>query len=285
MTKNWQQAAELQLESEFISKQPLGGGDFAESFHVTLADSREVFIKTHTNPPPYFFSTEAAGLQWLAQTSEVNVPEVLAFSDEPPFLVLQWVQIGQRKASTEVEFGRQLAKLHQGKFECFGRPDKRTTGSQAVPNEPCDSWVEFYASRRLLPLAKLASEKGALKTSCIKKIELLSTKLDSFTASAEKPSLLHGDLWAGNRVVDSTGKSWLIDPAAHGGHREFDLAMMRLFGGYEPECFASYKEMYPLEEGWQERISLHQLAPLMVHAIKFGSSYAAATEQAVSEYV
>ena len=95
---------------------------------------------------------------------------------------------------------------------------------------------------------------------------------------------LHGDLWAGNRVVDETGQSWLIDPAAHGGHREFDLAMMRLFGGFGPNCFAAYHEVAPLATGWQERVELHQLAPLIVHAVKFGGSYPYAAAQAIATY-
>ena len=92
---------------------------------------------------------------------------------------------------------------------------------------------------------------------------------------------LHGDLWAGNRLVDDAGRSWLIDPAAHGGHREFDLAMMRLFGGYGPDCFGAYEDDHPLADGWERRVPLHQLAPLVVHAIKFGGGYAGATERAL----
>ena len=101
----------------------------------------------------------------------------------------------------------------------------------------------------------------------------------------EPASLLHGDLWAGNRLVDRQGESWLIDPAAHHGHREFDLAMMRLFGGYTDQCFAAYDECYPLQAGWAERVLLHQLAPLLVHAIKFGGSYVGAVDQAVKPYL
>ncbi|MEX2625882.1 MAG: fructosamine kinase family protein, partial [Ilumatobacteraceae bacterium] len=99
----------------------------------------------------------------------------------------------------------------------------------------------------------------------------------------EAPARLHGDLWAGNRLVDRQGRSWLIDPAAHGGHREFDLAMMRLFGGYGQDCFAAYAETFPLADGWEARVPLHQLAPLVVHAIKFGGGYVAATARALDE--
>ena len=106
--------------------------------------------------------------------------------------------------------------------------------------------------------------------------------LGEFGAADEPPARLHGDLWAGNRLVDRTGRSWLVDPAAHGGHREFDLAMMRLFGGFGTAAFDAYDAAFPLADGWENRVSLHQLAPLVVHAVKFGGSYRGATVAAVA---
>ncbi len=106
-------------------------------------------------------------------------------------------------------------------------------------------------------------------------MERLAGSLERFDDGAP-PARLHGDLWAGNRLVDPSGASWLIDPAAHGGHREFDLAMMRLFGGFAPAAFAAYEEAHPLSPGWADRVELHQIAPLVVHAIKFGGGYVGA---------
>lgn len=285
MNAPWQTAVERQLNSEIVEKSRLGGGDFAESYQALLSDGRNIFVKTHSNPPARFFTTEAKGLQWLSAADCVNVPTVLAYSDTPPFLALEWVSIGHRGSASEQLFGQQLAQLHQAGFDCFGRPDECSTGSQAVPNAPCDSWVEFYATQRLLPLARKAFDAKALSSRCIAQIEHIASILDTFEAADEPPALLHGDVWAGNRVVDQSGNSWLIDPAAHGGHREFDLAMMRLFGGYDDTCFAAYNEHFPLQSDWQHRVALHQLAPLMVHAIKFGGAYRASTEQAVALYV
>lgn len=285
MTQQWQATAESLLGTGIVRKQSLSGGDFAESYQAWLDDGRQCFIKTHKNPPSGFFTTEAAGLTWLRESGHVNVPEVLAVSDTPPLLALEWIDIGRANASTETAFGEALARLHAEPFSCFGRPDQATTGSQAMPNTPCDTWVEFYAERRLLPLVKKASDYGALSKNCLRKIERIAERLEEFGAASEPPRLLHGDLWAGNRVVDSQGASWLIDPAAHGGHREFDLAMMQLFGGYGQACFDAYQQCFPLESGWQHRIALHQLAPLAVHAIKFGGSYAHSTEAAASQFV
>ncbi|MEM9033805.1 MAG: fructosamine kinase family protein [Actinomycetota bacterium] len=263
----------------------LGGGDVAESSRIDLDDGRTVFAKTHRSPPPGFFTTEAAGLRWLRDAGAVRVPEVLAVDDEPPsFLALEWIDEGGRRTDTEAELGRSLAELHGAGAPSFGREDRRTTGSRALPNDPCETWVEFYGERRLRPLARLAADGGALAPSTITDLERVADRLDVVGGPPEPPARLHGDLWAGNRLVDAAGRSWLIDPAAHGGHREFDLAMMRLFGGFGPACFEAYDEAAPLADGWADRIELHQLAPLVVHAIKFGAAYVPATERAIAAY-
>jgi fructosamine-3-kinase len=244
-----------------------------------------VFAKTHPTAPPAFFSTEAAGLRWLAEPGVVPVPQVLAVSDgSPNYLVLEWIEEGRRRADTELLIGHGIAALHRAGAPSFGRADRRTTGSRALPNEPCASWPEFYATQRLLPLARLAADERALEPAAIAGLERVAAVLDQFPGSDEPPARLHGDLWAGNRMVDRQGRSWLIDPAAHGGHREFDLAMMRLFGGFQADAFAAYMEDFPLADGWQDRVDLHQIAPLVVHAIKFGGGYAGAAARAIAPY-
>ncbi len=269
------------LDDEVIEWWPITGGDVADAYRVTLADERTVFAKTKAHPPPGFFSTAAAGLHWLQGADAVPVPTVVAVSDDPPLLVLEWIDEGSSTATTEVALGRGLAELHRTGAPSFGREDRRSTGSRGLPNEPCDTWAEFYATQRLEPLARLAEQGGALDGDTVAGLHEIAANLDSLGGPIEAPARLHGDLWAGNRLVDRNGDSWLIDPAAHGGHREFDLAMMRLFGGFGDDCFAAYAEVSPLEDGWQERVLLHQLAPLTVHAVKFGGSYGSATRQAV----
>jgi fructosamine-3-kinase len=270
------------LDRDVVELTPLGGGDVADAFRARLDDGTTVFAKTHPSAPPGFFSTEAAGLTWLREARAIPVPEVLAVSDEPPLLILEWIEPGRPKRTTERDLGRALAALHASGAPSFGRQDRRTTGSRGLPNEPCATWVEFYADNRLLPLARLAADAGALPGAAIRELESVAARLDELAGPPEPPARLHGDLWAGNRVVGAGGVSWLIDPAAFGGHREFDLAMMRLFGGYGDDCFAAYAEATPLAAGWVERVSLNQLAPLVVHAIKFGSSYVGPTLQALA---
>ena len=264
----------------------LSGGDVAESYRMELADGRTVFAKTHRNPPANFFTTEASGLRWLRESDAVAVPEVLSVSDGdaamPPHLVLEWIdEAAGGPPDGDVAFGRALARLHRAGAPTFGRQDRRTTGSLALPNDPCDNWVEFFGDRRLGVLVRIARDRRALPDTTLTKLERTIERLGEFGVPVEPPARLHGDLWAGNRLIDRSGRSWLIDPACHGGHREFDLAMMQLFGGFGPGCFDGYLAEWPPAAGWEARVPLHQLAPLVVHAIKFGGGYAAATERAL----
>ncbi len=269
------------LDCVVVTMTPLGGGDVADSYRAVLDDGRAVFAKTKRDAATGFFVTEAVGLGWLREAGAAAVPEVLAVSDDPPFLILDWIEPGYPTGTTESDFGRALAALHRAGAPFFGREDRRTTGSRGLPNDPETSWAEFYAEQRLVPLARLCRDSGSLPKRAIAGLESVANRIDDLAPPEEPPSRLHGDLWAGNRLVGAGGVSWLIDPAAFGGHREFDLAMMRLFGGFGRDCFAAYEETFPLAAGWEWRIPLHQLAPLAVHAIKFGGSYVSATQHAL----
>lgn len=263
---------------------PLGGGDVADSYRVVLDDGTAVFAKTKRDAVHEFFVTEAVGLSWLRNAGAVSVPEVLAVSDKPAYLILEWIEPGYPAPGTEADLGIALARLHDSGAPFFGREDRRSTGSRGLPNEPCETWAEFYATQRLLPLARLARDGRVLSDKAVQQLGSIVNRIDDLVGPAEPPARLHGDLWGGNRLVGAGGTSWLIDPAAHGGHREFDLSMMRLFGGFGEDCYSAYDEAAPLAGGWAERITLHQLAPLVVHSIKFGGPYVPATEQAIAGY-
>lgn len=268
----------------------LRGGDVAEAFRVVLADGGTVFAKTHRRPPPGFFTTEAAGLAWLREAEALPVPAVIAVTDgevdrgQSPWLVLEWIDESRRAAPDEAGFGTALAALHRAGAPQFGREDRRTTGSRGLPNDPGPTWADFYATRRLIPLAKLLRDSRRLGDDAARLaggLDDVAGRITDLAGPVEPPARLHGDLWAGNRIVDTDGRSWLIDPACFGGHREFDLAMMRLFGGFGSRVFAAYAEAAPLADGWEARIPLNQLAPLAVHAIKFGGAYPAALADAL----
>jgi fructosamine-3-kinase len=179
----------------------LGGGDVAESYRFELADGRTcVFAKTHRDPPPHFFTTEANGLRWLRQPGVMPVPEVLAVSDgddgSPPRLVLEWIEQARRVSPEgEAAFGRALARLHRAGSPCFGRADGRTTGSLGLPNDPCDTWVEFYGQRRLVSCSDWRTIGRRCRHPRISKLQLTIERLEEFGGSPEPPARLHGDLW------------------------------------------------------------------------------------------
>jgi fructosamine-3-kinase len=269
------------LGDTVVAMTPLRGGDVAEAYRVRLGTGDDVFAKTHAASPPGFFTTEATGLRWLRDAAALPVPAVLAVADDPPFLVLEWIHEDPRARPDDAAFGRDLAALHRAGAPSFGREDKRSTGSRGLPNEPTRTWPEFFASQRLEPIARLIRDTRELDGALARRLEGVAARITTLVGPDEAPARLHGDLWAGNRVVDASGQSWLIDPACIGGHREFDLAMMRLFGGFAGAAFAAYAEVAPLADGWEARVSLHQLAPIGIHAIKFGGGYVPALDRAL----
>ncbi|MBJ7328715.1 MAG: fructosamine kinase family protein [Solirubrobacteraceae bacterium] len=253
------------------SVQSVGGGDLNDAYAVSLDDGSRVFVKTRAGAPAEEYATEAAGLEWLAEPGALAVPEVVAVG--PDFLALSWVDEGG--ALDEEALGRGLARLHAAGAAGFGGPTPMRLGPVVLPNDPCSTWAEFYAERRLLPLVAMARDRGALDAAGAVAVESVCSRMTSLAGPAEPPARLHGDLWSGNVMAGVDGRPWLIDPAAYGGHREVDLAMLSLFGGTRPRVVAAYEEVSPLAEEWRERVELWQLLPLLVHAVLFEGGYGA----------
>lgn len=266
----------------------VGGGDINEAWHVWL-NGEEAFVKTRPDAGQGEYALEAAGLRWLAEPEALRVPRSIEVADD--YLALEWVEPGRLSAEGAEELGRGLAAIHGTGAPNFGDPGfgeqlgiEARIGSLRLPNEPSEDWCSFYAERRLLPLARIARERGALTGAGVAAVERVCERLDELAGPAELPARLHGDLWSGNVHADVEGRPWLIDPAAYGGHREVDLAMLRLFGAPSERVFAAYGEVTPLADGWQERVSLWQLLPLLVHAVLFGGSYCSAAERVAEGY-
>jgi fructosamine-3-kinase len=263
----------------------VGGGDINEAFRVVLADGSDAFVKTRPDAAPGEYSAEAAGLRWLAEPGALRTPRVLAVDDR--YLALDWVSPGRLDDSGAEELGRGLAHTHAAGASAFGADgDCRHArfGSLALANDPTRDWPTFYAERRLRPLAGLARERRALSQAGVDAVERVCERLPELAGPPEPPARLHGDLWSGNVMADSTGRPWLVDPSVYGGHREVDLAMLRLFGAPSDRLFAAYEEVAPLAAGWQERVELYQLLPLLVHTVLFGGSYGAAAERVALRY-
>ena len=220
------------------------------------------------------FAAEANGLRWLAEAAAVPVPEVLAVT--PSALVISMIPPGSPTPEAAFGFGADLARLHAAGADRFGAPWRGFIASLPLDNAggaDATEWPQWYATRRLLPYLRLAVDTGALRPEDARLVEAVADRIGSLAGPAEPPSRIHGDCWAGN-VLWSGGRGWLIDPAAHGGHRETDLAMLDLFGAPSLDrIIAGYHDTVPLAAGWRSRIPLHQLHPLLVHACLFGAAY------------
>ncbi len=274
------------------------GGSINEAWALELAGGGRAFVKTRADTAPGEYATEAAGLRWLAQADAVAVPGVLAVGedDRPRFLALEWVDEGRLDAAGEEELGRGLAALHAAGAPDFGAPPPGAVGPPGaiaplrigeleLSNSPAADWPSFYVKRRLVPLVALCLERGTLSASGARAVERVCERIGDLAGPAEPPARLHGDLWGGNVLAGADGRARLIDPAAYGGHREVDLAMLRLFGAPSERVFAAYDEVTPLADGHRERVELWQLFPLLVHAALFGGSYGASVERAAVRYV
>ncbi|MET9028842.1 fructosamine kinase family protein [Nocardia sp. NPDC004168] len=251
------------------------GARHAWTLHrAETADGRTVFVKASAEPTSVF-AAEAAGLSWLRATAPdpagALLPQVLAADDRT--LVLPWLEeTGPTPAAAE-RFGRELAALHAARAERFGAPWEGWIASLPLPNTPTDGpWSRWYAEQRLAPyLARAAAALGADGT---RLIERVIDRIDELAGPAEPPVRIHGDLWSGN-IVWTRERAMLVDPAAHAGHRETDLAMLALFGApHLDRIRAAYHETHPPADGWRTRTPLH---PLLVHVALFGAGYRART--------
>ncbi|MBO0844345.1 MAG: fructosamine kinase family protein [Nocardioides sp.] len=265
--------AEELLGAAVAATAPVAGGDNATATKLRLSSGRSAFMKTLTHAPDGFFAAEAVGLRWLGDAGGVQVPEVLAV--EADCLILAWVEPGKLTTEAAGDFGRALAKTHDAGAPSYGLHHDGYIGRLPLPNKSAPTWAEFYATRRVLPYLKLARDRRSITPEGAEAIEKLMGRLGELVPE-EGPRRLHGDLWNGNVIWTHDGGCCVIDPAAHGGHRETDLAMLALFGlPHLPRVLQAYEEVSPLADGWSDRVGLHQLHPLLVHACLFGGGYGA----------
>jgi fructosamine-3-kinase len=249
-------------------------------YRAELADGRAVFAKVAGTGLGGVFEAEARGLRWLAEAGSVGVPEVLGWDDAT--LAVSWVPAERAGPAAAERFGRGLARLHRFGAPRFGAPWPGFIASLSMPNDfpapasdpvTVTTWPDWYRACRVLPYLRLAVDAGTLSRTDARLVESAAARAADVAGPDEPPSRIHGDLWSGN-VLWSGGSGWLIDPAAHGGHRETDLAMLALFGApHEDRILGAYADQAPLAPGWRQRVPLHQLFPLLVHVILFGAAY------------
>ena len=262
------------LTHQRIRETPVGGGSVSTASRLTLDDGASVFTKTWPSgkAPEGFFAAEARGLEWL-RAGGAPVPEVIVAL--PDMIAMEWIEPGEPTRAAAEQFGRDLAALHRSGADAFGAEWTGYVGPLSRDNTVSPGpWGSWFGDRRLLPYLKISADRGALSGTEVALVERLVQTIETY-AGSERPSRTHGDLWPGNVLWAADGRARLIDRAAQGGHRETDLAELALFGGapHLDTILAAYREVYPLVDGWEARVPLHQLHLLLVHTAAFGASY------------
>lgn len=259
------------------------GGDINEAYCL-VTSSGKYFLKVNDkNKYPLMFEKETAGLDLLRKHCSLVIPQVTGtgFTGNKQWLVLEWLDKGSPKKDMWEKFGEALATMHQHPNENFGLADDNYIGSLKQLNKQHNDWSLFYAECRIKPLVKILFDREAFLLKDIQIADSFCRELqDRFPD--EPASLLHGDLWAGNYLIHSSGYAALFDPAVYFGHREMDIGMTKLFGGFDRRFYDAYQASYPLEKEWQKRLSITQLYPILVHAVLFGGHYIGSAKAIIS---
>lgn len=274
------------LGRDIACVESVAGGDINRAYCLTLVGGARAFAKVNSNRLAGMFSAEARGLRWLRDAGAIRVPEVLGVGEgDEGFLLLEWLDSGVPAGGFDERLGTELAALHRAGAVTLGWTCDNYIGSLPQSNTPSATWAEFFWERRLWAQARRAVSEHRIDEALLRALESLGGRMVELLGVEEPPARLHGDLWSGNLMVGPAGEPCLVDPAVYGGHREVDLAMMRLFGGFGPPVFAAYHEAFPLSSGHEDRVALYQLYPLLVHVNLFGGGYAAQVKRIVERYV
>ncbi|SMO84887.1 fructosamine kinase family protein [Gracilimonas mengyeensis] len=264
------------------SEKGIYGGDINEAAKVQLEDDRTFFVKWNSDAPRGMFEAEAEGLELLKNAgTQLEVPVVKLTAEN--FLVLDWIEEGGGRQNSSYEFGQELAKMHKNTDDQFGLNHDNFIGKLPQSNTRHSNWADFFAIERIEPQVKMGVESGKLTRSILRTVEKMYTKLGSIFPT-EKPALIHGDLWSGNYMFTKSGNASIYDPAVYYGHREMEMAMTRLFGGFSANFYEGYNEVYPLDSGFDDRVTLCNLYPILVHANLFGGSYCRQAENIINSY-
>jgi fructosamine-3-kinase len=251
------------------------GGDINETYKISK-NNRNYFIKVNdAERYPEMLVKEAEGLNYLGKNSKFHIPKVekTGVIGNQQYILMEFLESDEFNRNSWNLLGRNMAEMHSQRIsEKYGWSSNNYIGSLIQRNDWSSRWEDFYFVYRLLPLLNRLLEKGSISINEIALFESFCKKLPSLIP-IEHPSLLHGDLWSGNKMALKNGDVSIFDPAIYFGHREMDIAMTQLFGGFEMSFYSAYNETYPLEKGWEMRIPSFQLYPLLVHAVLFGDSY------------
>lgn len=262
------------IDTEIESVLAENGGDINNAFQLKTSNG-DYFVKYNSAEKyPEMFNREADALRLIKQFGDIETPNVIATGEykNKTYLLLNHITSGNRNNNFWTLFGNYLANLHKNTAPEFGLNYNNYIGSLKQSNSQKSTWTQFFIEERLLPQIKLARDNGLAKKELSNNFERFFLQIESIFPT-EKPALLHGDLWSGNFLCNKNSNPVLIDPAIYYGHREMDIAMSKLFGGFSSIFYESYNETSPLEKGWQQRIDFCNLYPLLVHLNLFGQGY------------
>ena len=251
----------------------LMGGDINTAYCITAQEGK-YFLKFNSNRYPSMFEKEARQLHLLRQNSSLVIPQVIKYGSrlDHQYLLLEWIEKGRLSEDMWESFGSALALMHKQPQQFFGLNEDNYIGSLNQINTKHNDWNSFYEECRIIPLAKMLFDNGSFSATDLSDAESFCRELKNMFPD-EKAALLHGDLWSGNFMIHSSGHAAIFDPAAYYGHREMDIGMTKLFGGFDQRFYRAYNEIYPLEKEWEKRLPFTQLYPLLVHAVLFGGHY------------
>ncbi len=269
------------------SVRSLHGGDIHLVYQVETNQGSYCMKVSKKIEDSHLFSIEKKSLNYMVDKAGVNVPQLYLTGEFEGFSFLMMTYIPQDDKEASISYwnylAKQVANLHKVSSDHFGLSFSNYIGPITQDNRWKETWSSFYVENRLEPQVKSSFDSSLLSKSLLSKMEGLYSEIPSIFPE-EKPSLLHGDLWSGNVIKSADYRSFFIDPAIYYGHREMDLAMMQLFGGFDTAFFESYQEEYSLEKGWEERVEIAQLYPLLIHLNLFGASYLPSIKRIVNKF-
>ncbi|MBK8946702.1 MAG: fructosamine kinase family protein [Ignavibacteriae bacterium] len=278
----WKNNLENFLQEKIISSQNIGGGCIANSQVVKFEKGKKFFVKQYSNSKINF--AEANGLLEIEKSKTIRVPKVIFVNEA--ILVLEYIEQKSRMKNFSEIFGRQLAQMHKFSSDKFGFYEDNFCGSTPQKNLPmCENWIEFYLDNRLKFQFILAEKNGYVNSEFRKEFSAIEKNIHKILEGSENiPTLLHGDLWSGNYISDVNGNPCLIDPAIYYGNREADLAMTKLFGGFDSTFYSAYNEEFPLAENWSYRENIYKLYHILNHLNLFGMGYYSQCLELIKSY-
>jgi len=284
----WITAINAKLDSQLKLERVnlIGGGSINDARRLETSEGIFFVKLNEAEPFPGMLKAEAQGLEFLGEHSTFDIPKPIATGETEgtQWIIMEHIAQGNKTDDYWETFGHKLADMHRKTSAQFGLDYNNYLGSLPQINTVSDSWSDFFVHQRLEPQIKMAREKGIASSEMVRYFDKLFTRADRYFPK-EAPSAIHGDLWTGNFMTTEKGEATIFDPSVHYGHREMDIGMSKLFGGFDKRFYEAYNSVYPMQSGWETRIHVANLYPLMAHVNIFGGSYTSQVMSILRRYV